>query len=172
MNDRPSSTRKFPALASALRRFDVALSYLASPFLLATRLYVSWQFLTSGWLKISTWQTTLALFTNEYHVPVLPPHVAAVVGTFGELFFPVLLILGLFSRPAAIGLSVVNAMAVISYAHVLLADGNEAALGQHVLWGFMLLAIMVFGSGALSIDGLFARGKERAEIDGMLPREV
>jgi putative oxidoreductase len=43
-------------------------------------------------------------------------------------------------------------MAVISYAHVLLAEGSEAALGQHVLWGFMLLTLMAFGPGRFSTD--------------------
>ena len=126
-------------------------------FLLATRWYVSWQFLKSGWLKVSNWQNTLGLFRDEYHVPVLPPDVAAVAGSFGELFFPVLLVLGLGGRFAPLGLFVVNLMAVISYAHVLLAEGFEAALAQHVLWGYMLVLLAVFGQGAWSADRLMAR---------------
>ena len=66
-----------------------ALDALQPLFLLMTRWYVSWQFLKSGWLKFSSWQTTLSLFRDEYHVPVLPPELAAVVGTFGDLFFTV-----------------------------------------------------------------------------------
>jgi len=120
----------------------------------ATRLYVCDVFLRSGWLKLSTWDSTLSLFETEYHVPVLPPHVAAVVGTFGELFFPALLIVGLAGRLSAAGLFFVNAMAVISYAHVLLSDGFEAALGQHVLWGFMLLVLAAYGPGPISVDRL------------------
>lgn len=123
---------------------------------LGTRCWVSWQFLKSGWLKLSDWDMTLALFRDEYHTPVLSPGVAAVVGTFGELFFPVLLILGLFGRPAAVGLFAVNVMAVISYAHVLLAPGFEGAVGQHYLWGFMLLTLAVYGPGRYSVDHLFA----------------
>jgi putative oxidoreductase len=46
----------------------------------------------------------------------------------------------------------VNLMAVVSYAHVLLAEGFEAALGDHVLWGFMLLVLVFFGSGRISLD--------------------
>lgn len=49
------------------------LDWLQSPLLLACRLYVSWQFLKSGWLKISDWDTTLSLFQEEYQVPLLPP---------------------------------------------------------------------------------------------------
>ena len=125
--------------------------------LLATRWYVSWQFLKSGWLKVTSWQTTLDLFREEYHVPLLPPHVAAVTGAFGELFFPALLVLGLGGRIGPLGLSAVNIMAVISYRQVLLAEGFEAALAQHVLWGFMLLILVVFGNGPLAVDRLITR---------------
>jgi putative oxidoreductase len=124
---------------------------------LALRWYVSWQFLKSGWLKATNWTQTLDLFQSEYHVPVLPPYLAAVVGTFGELFFPVLLLLGLGGRLAPLGLFAVNAMAVISYAHVLLAEGFEAALAQHVLWGLMLIVLAVYGQGALALDRLWTR---------------
>lgn len=120
--------------------------------LLGLRLWVSWQFLKSGWLKLTDWETTRFLFQEEYHVPLLAPAAAAVAGTAGELVFPVLLVLGLFGRLAAIGLSVVNGVAVLAYAHVLLQDGFEAALGQHCLWGLMLLVVAVFGPGRLSFD--------------------
>ena len=121
-------------------------------FLLATRWYVSWQFWKSGWIKVTSWQSTLSLFEDEYHVPLLPPHVAAVTGAFGELFFPTLLVLGIGGRIGPIGLFAVNAMAVISYRQVLLAEGFEAALAQHVLWGFMLVMLTVFGLGPISAD--------------------
>ena len=132
------------------------LSLLQTPFALATRWYVSWQFLKSGYLKVTSWETTLGLFRDEYHVPLLPPTLAAVVGSFGELFFPALLVLGLTGRIGALGLFAVNAMAVISYAHVLLSEGFEAALGQHILWGFMLVTLAVYGPGAWSLDGWLA----------------
>jgi putative oxidoreductase len=120
--------------------------------LLATRLWVSWQFWKAGWLKLTIWDTTLELFRSEYQVPLLPPPLAAVCGTFGELFFPLLLVLGFFARFGALGLFAVNAMAVISYWHVLASEGYEAALAQHVLWGYMLAMIAVCGAGALSLD--------------------
>jgi putative oxidoreductase len=121
---------------------------------LGARLYVSWQFLQSGWLKLTSWSTTLDLFRTEYHVPLLPPYLAAVVGTFGELFFPVLIVLGLGGRIGPLGLFAVNLMAVISYAHVLLSEGFEAAIGQHILWGFMLLVLAIYGNGTWSADRL------------------
>jgi putative oxidoreductase len=137
------------------------LDQLRSLLLLGTRLWVSWQFLKSGWLKLTTWDVTLELFRSEYQVPLLPPELAAAVGTFGELFFPVLLILGLLTRVGALGLFAVNVLAVVSYWHVLGSEGYEAALAQHVLWGFMLTVIAIFGGGAFSLDRLSARGKQR-----------
>ena len=132
------------------------LGSLESLLLLATRLWVSWEFLKSGWLKISSWQNTVFLFHNEYRVPLLPPDVAAVAGTAGEIVFPVLLIAGLAGRLSAVGLFAVNVMAVVSYAHVLLTEGFEAAVGQHYLWGFALLVLAVFGPGRISLDHVAA----------------
>jgi putative oxidoreductase len=125
--------------------------------LLAARLWVSWQFLKSGWLKLTHWDVTLELFRMEYQVPLVPPAIAAVAGTVGELFFPVLLVSGLFTRVGALGLFAVNALAVISYWHVLGAEGYEAALAQHVLWGFMLAVLAVCGGGALTLDEKLGR---------------
>jgi len=119
------------------------LDRLADPFALATRLYV---------LKIGRWESTLGLFQDEYRVPLLPPALAAVAGTAGELFFPVLLALGLFGRIGAVGLFAVNVLAVVSYAHVLYSEGFEAAIGQHYLWGFMLAMLAIYGPGGWSVD--------------------
>ncbi len=134
---------------------------LQSLLLLATRIYVSWQFLVSGWLKLQDWETTQFLFQEEYHTPVLSPAIAAIAGTFGETVFPVLLIAGLLARYSAAGLFAVNIMAVVSYAHVLLSEGFEAALAQHYLWGFMLLVLIIFGPGRWSLDQLLARRSAR-----------
>jgi putative oxidoreductase len=133
------------------------LNPLQSLFALGARLYVSWQFLKSGYLKVTSWDSTIYLFENEYHTPLLSPHAAAVAGSFGELFFPTLLVLGVVSRLSAIGLFAVNAMAVISYSQVLLAEGSEAALGQHILWGTLLVFLMIYGPGKFSLDYLLNR---------------
>ena len=133
------------------------MDLLRSPLLLFTRAWVSWQFLKSGWLKVSDWESTLDLFRSEYQVPILPPAAAAFAGAAGELVFPALLILGLFARVGAVGLFAVNLMAVVSYWHVLGQEGFEAALAQHVLWGFMTLVLCAFGAGRFSLDHLLAR---------------
>jgi putative oxidoreductase len=156
----------FPYPLAAERAVQPALDALRPWLLFATRLYVGWQFLKSGWLKVSSWETTLGLFRDEYRVPLLSPEWAAIAGTAGELVFPVLLYAGIASRLAALGLSAVNALAVVSYAHVLLSEGFEAALGQHVLWGFMLAALAVSGPGALTVDGWLASRQRAAQGSG------
>ena len=80
----------------SLNRFAARMgASVEDVFLLALRLYVSWQFLKSGWLKLQDWDTTRFLFEEEYHVPLLSPSVAAVLGTAGELVFPLALAIGL-----------------------------------------------------------------------------
>ena len=85
-------------------------------------------------------------------ISLLPPDVAAVAGTTGELVLPVLLALGLAGRFAAAGLSVVNVVAAIS-----LTDIAAAALTQHQFWGSLLLALVLWGSGAWSADAWLRR---------------
>ena len=124
--------------------------------LLALRLYVSSVFFRAGLVKISDWSATLALFHDEYKVPLLPPDVAACVGAFGELTFPVLITLGLMGRFGAAGLFVVNAMAVISYPQLWGFD-CPAGLHMHFVWGAILLALAIFGPGRLSFDELILK---------------
>ncbi len=133
------------------RTLETALAALQPPAALLARLYVAQVFFMSGLTKLRDWDITLALFADEYHVPLLPTPVAAVMGTAGELVLPVLLVLGLGGRFAALGLSVVNAVAVIS-----LADIAPAALQQHITWGVLLAGLAVFGAGPWSADRLLA----------------
>ncbi len=123
------------------------LIQLQAPATLAARIFVGMAFFRSGLTKIVDWETTLALFTDEYQVPFLPTEVAAVAGTFGELFFPVLLIMGLLGRFSALSLSVINIVAVIS-----LADIAPAALQQHQFWGALLVGVVLWGPGKWSVD--------------------
>lgn len=122
---------------------------------LMARLYVAQVFFLAGLTKLRDWDTTLFLFTDEYKVPLLPPAVAAVMGTGGELVLPVLLALGLGGRFAALGLSVMNVVAVIS-----LSEIAPAALQQHILWGALLAGVAIYGPGTWSLDRwLFAEKK-------------
>ena len=137
--------------------FEHALkSWIGALLLLLLRLYVGWIFFHSGLIKISDWPATLGLFQNEYHVPLLPPGLAAVVGAFGELTFPVFLFVGLLTRPAALGLFAVNLMAVISYPQLFEFE-CPAAIQQHFFWGSGILVLAIFGAGMFSLDALIGR---------------
>lgn len=124
-----------------------ALDALQPLAALAARIYIAYVFFLSGLTKIRDWETTVALFTDEYKVPFLSPQMAAVMGTGGELVLPVLLVLGLGGRFAALGLSVVNIVAVIS-----LSEIAPAALQQHITWGVLLAALALFGCGKYAVD--------------------
>lgn len=130
-------------LAPLLRGLD----FLAPLADLGLRLWVATVFFKSGLTKIASFDSTVQLFTYEYHVPLLSPEVAAYLGTFTELVFPVLLVLGLGGRLSAGVLFLFNIVAVISY-----PDLNPAGIEQHQVWGLMLLVTLLHGPGKLSVD--------------------
>ena len=133
---------------SSLVRLGIhGLNLLQPVAALGARLFVAQAFFASGLTKLRDWDTTLALFQDEYMVPFLRHDVAAVLGTGGELVLPVLLALGLGGRFAALGLSVMNVVAVVS-----LAEIAPAALQQHQFWGALLVGVAVFGPGRLALD--------------------
>ncbi|GGC85514.1 DoxX family protein [Undibacterium terreum] len=141
-------------------RFDGVLQLWGGSLMsLAIRLFVGWQFFKAGMVKVGDWNGTLSLFREEYTVPLLPPDLAAVMGAGGELVFPVLLFLGLFSRPAALGLFFVNAMAVISYPQLWKFE-CPAAINDHMYWGFLLLILVAIGSGKLSVDNWLGKSRK------------
>ena len=143
-----------------LTRFDANISdWGGSLASLALRCYIGWQFFKSGLTKIQEWDTTLALFRDEYHVPVLPPELAAYMGAGGELLLPLLLFAGLLTRPAALALFCVNAMAVLSYPQ-LFAFECPAAINDHFYWGAGLLMVVAFGPGRIALDSALARWRK------------
>ncbi|MFZ6769860.1 DoxX family protein [Undibacterium sp. Di26W] len=139
------------------RRFDQNLNLWAGSVLcLALRIYVGWQFFKAGLVKVSDWSATLSLFREEYMVPVIPPELAAWMGAGGELVLPVLLVVGIFTRPTALALFAVNAMAVISYPALFMLE-CPAAINAHFYWGILLLVLVSFGSGKFSVDAWLAK---------------
>ena len=140
-------------IKTAARRIITGLEQYLAPVLdLVIRLWVAKVFFMSGLTKIQSWDATLSLFENEYAVPFLPPELAAYMGTFTELFFPVLLVLGLGTRFAAAVLFVFNIIAVISY-----PDLGEIGLKDHQYWGLLLLIPLLHGPGKISIDHFIRR---------------
>ncbi|RTL39014.1 MAG: DoxX family protein [Burkholderiales bacterium] len=128
---------------------DLAASHAQSLALLVARLYLAQVFFLSGLTKLRDWSSTLALFNDVYQVPLLPPTLAAYLGTAGELTLPVLLVLGLAGRFAGAGLFVVNLMAALSLAA---DDFSPAAQAQHTLWGVLALVVLLWGAGRWSVD--------------------
>lgn len=133
------------------------LDLLRSPLALAMRLYVAQVFFASGLTKTADWGLTVALFENEYHVPLLPPAWAALLGTGAELVLPVLLAAGLGTRFTAIALFAFNIVAVVSYPEL-----SDAGLKDHVLWGALLAVIAIHGGGAFSLDRWLERRFSRS----------
>jgi len=126
----------------------IRLEKYGAPLLILTiRLFMANIFFTSGWLKFGNylngnWATTVYLFAEEYKTPLLPPEVAAVMGTAGELGFSVLLVLGLFARFGALGLIFMTAVIQFTYAYETI----------HYLWALLLAVILVQGAGSISLD--------------------
>jgi len=123
------------------------LNFLSPLADLGLRLWVANVFWKSGLAKFQSWEGTKTLFEYEYSVPILPPVVAAAVGTGVELIFPLLLAVGLAGRFSAGVLFVFNIIAVISYPEL-----NDAGLQHHQIWGLMLLVTLLHGPGKISVD--------------------
>jgi|CXWL01.1.fsa_nt_gi uncharacterized membrane protein YphA (DoxX/SURF4 family) len=119
-----------------------------SPFmLLVLRLWIAHVFWVSGILKIEDFDNTIALFRDEYQVPLLPPVFAAVMGTIFEISCPILLTLGLGTRIATLPLLAMTAVIQFTY------DQNI----QHAYWAMLLGTILCFGAGKLSADYLIKK---------------
>jgi len=144
------NTRVVSTLGSLTRLYTAGamlVDKLQPVFALAIRLYVARVFFLSGLTKLHDWNITVALFTNEYHVPFLMPEVAATLGTAAEMGLPVLLAIGLGSRLTAAALFVFNIVAVCSY-----PDISDAGVVDHMLWGALMLVTIFYGPGKISLD--------------------
>jgi putative oxidoreductase len=106
-------------------------------------------FFRSGLQKLSDWNATLMLFENEYHLPVLPPHLAAYMAAGMELGLSSLVLLGLFTRAAALGL--LGMVAVIQ------TFVYPEAWPDHIQWLAFMVFVIARGPGAISIDALLGR---------------
>ena len=99
--------------------------------------------------KLANWETAIALFADEYHVPLLPPELAAYLAVAIELTTPVLLVLGLATRPAAVVLlGRTTVIEVIVY---------PQAWPTHIQWAAMLLVLLCRGAGKFSLDHLLRK---------------
>jgi len=133
-------------IARVLRWLDaVPYSLLAVPL----RLAVATVFWNSAMTKLANWDTAVALFVDEYKVPLIAPEILAYVTVSIELTTPVLLVLGLLTRPtAAILLGMTAVIEIFVY---------PLAWPTHIQWAAMLLILLCRGPGRLSMDHLLWR---------------
>ncbi len=126
-----------------VRWFDrVPDTLLAIPL----RLAVATIFWNSAMAKLANWDTAIELFREEYKLPLIPPEVAAYMAVSIELTAPVLLVLGLATRPVAlILLGMTATIEVFVY---------PQAWPTHIQWAAMLLVLLCRGAGNWSIDHL------------------
>ncbi len=141
------STRSPPALIGRVIRMLDAVPYtvLALPL----RAAVAVIFWNSAMAKLANWDTAIALFTDEYQVPLLPPELAAYMAASIELTTPILLVLGLFTRAAA--------LVLLGMTTVIELFVYPLAWPTHIQWAAMLLILLCRGPGELSIDHLLRR---------------
>jgi putative oxidoreductase len=134
--------------ARAVAWIDVRVS--ESPLLLVARLGVAAIFFLSGRTKVEGLLTitpsTYELFRTDYALPLVPPEIAAHAATYSEHFFPILLVLGLLTRPAA--------LALLGMTTVIEIFVYPDAWPTHLSWAGLLLPLIVRGGGRWSLDRL------------------
>lgn len=142
-------TRALDRVIPIYHRLVWGLEALIPLFDLSVRLYLAHIFWKGGMVKLSSWMSTVMLFTMVYDVPLLPPEMAAYVTTAVELGGSCLLAVGLAGRWAALALFGLNIVASISYGQV-----SEAARQEAFYVGVLFLYFVLNGSGRLSADSL------------------
>ena len=130
------------AIDITLNRIRPALNAISFLPVLGMRLWIANVFWKSGISKLSDWEGTISLFADEYKVPVIPPEIAAQMGTGVELIAPVLVALGLGARLGAAGMLFMTGVIEFTYMH----------FDVHVIWALMLSLILTQGAGKVSVD--------------------
>jgi putative oxidoreductase len=119
---------------------------------LAARIFPAAVFWQSGQTKVAGFHlrpSAIALFQNEYQLPLVDPTTAAYASAFSEHFFPVLLVIGLATRFSALAL-----LFMTSVIEIFVYPG---AWPTHGLWATCFLVVIARGPGLLSLDHLIAR---------------
>lgn len=118
---------------------------------LLMRFSIFWVFWRSGLLKAANMEQAVTLFREEYMLPILPPEIAAWLGTAVELAAPCLILVGLFTRLAALAL--IGLTLTIQF----LVYWNDYP--SHLLWLAILVFILTRGPGPYSLDALLFKGR-------------
>jgi putative oxidoreductase len=125
-------------LRSSLERIPLSI-----PQLLA-RLAIAGVFFRSGQSKIANWDLTVQLFQDEYHLPLIPPNLAATIGASFELSCSVLIVLGLLTRIAVLPL-----LGMTAVIEIFVYPQNWP---EHLTWTALLIFLLLRGAGAYSLD--------------------
>ena len=152
------------ALSATLKRYDAAVTSLSGRVpeglvLLFVRVALGGIFWRSGQTKVvdGTWfqltDSTYELFRTEYAGVPLPPELAAVLANSAEHVLPALLVAGLFTRSAALGL-IGMTMVIQLFVY------PEAWWTEHSLWIALALVLIMRGGGLFSLDALLARRRQ------------
>lgn len=150
----PVATTAMPGPAGRARAawnhaFEWASTVIPDSFIaLCARFSIAGIFFLSGRTKVEGWLTvsegTTTLFREEYRVPVVPAELAAHLATYAEHLFPLLLVLGLFTR--------LSALALLGMTAVIQVFVYPDAWPTHLSWAGLLLLLVGRGPGALSLD--------------------
>jgi putative oxidoreductase len=119
---------------------------------LAARIFPAAVFWRSGQTKVEDFHVTenaIDLFRDEYALPLIDPALAAKIAAFSEHFFPVLLVIGLASRFAALALLIMTAVIEIFV--------YPDAWPTHGVWATCFLVVIARGPGIFSLDNFLAR---------------
>jgi putative oxidoreductase len=139
-----TTSRRWPLLAIIEKSIGLLDRVPYTLLALPLRVGAAAVFWNSAMTKLANWDTTIELFTDEYKVALLPPEFAANLVLSIELTTPVLLVLGLFTRAAALVLlGMTTVIEVFIY---------PLAWPTHIQWAAMLLMLLCRGAGQLSLD--------------------
>jgi len=144
------------AITNGIVRIFDGIARLIPEWLLAllARGSIAYTFWSSGRTKVSGFldisDSTFFLFEQEYAVPLIPSQIAAHMATYAEHFFPILLVLGLFTRFAALSLLIMTSVIQIFV--------YPDAWSVHMWWALAMLYLMKYGAGVISLDHLLRRG--------------
>ena len=138
--------RPFDAMASLARKaLPDSLLALVARFGIAAVFFQSGRTKVDGILHIT--DSAYSLFETEYHLPLIPPHIAAHAAAYSEHLFSILLVLGLFTR--------LSAAAFLGMTLVIEVFVYPDAWPTHLSWAAILLLLIAKGGGAWSLDRVF-----------------
>lgn len=159
IRSRETHVQKPSALMGAMLAVAAVLDKIPQSLIsLAARIFPAAVFWRSGQTKVEGWHVTesaIALFRDEYKLPLIDPALAANIAAFSEHFFPVLLVIGLASRLSALALLCMTAVIEIFV--------YPYAWPEQGVWATCFLIVIARGPGIFSLDHLLVRRWSRGE---------